>query len=153
MLPVSRPGGDCHFRQGHQRTTTCRGLKGGAEAQDRCWREAEEAASKGQGLGFEERAFITGQACYCFGAVSSCLSLSIKVLLISMWLYCRELARSQGGRTPEGKESDWPGRGLWSRAGRWGWRRRKKGPWKHKISKRVINSDHCSNLFRFSRIL
>lgn len=66
--------------------------------------------SKGRGLGFEETAFTTGRACYCFGAVSSCLSLSIKVLLISMWLYCRELAGSQGGRTPEGKEDDLAGR-------------------------------------------
>lgn len=148
MPPVSRPGGDRHFRQCCQKTTASWGLKERVEARDRYWREAEEAASKGQGLGFEESTFTTGRACYCFGAVSSCLSLSIKVLLISMWLYCRELAGSQGGRAPEGKEDDLAGGG-----GRGGWRRRKREAWKHKILKRVINSDRYSNLFGFSRIL
>lgn len=150
MLPVRRPGGDRHFRQGHQKNSVSWGLKGGVEARDRYWSKAEEAASKAQGLGFEGSAFTTGWTCYCFGAVSSCLSLSIKVLLISMWFYCRELARSQGGRTPEGKEDDWAGREGRGKGGR---RRRKKEAWKHKILKRVINSDRYSNLSRFSRIL
>lgn len=148
MPPVSRPGGDRHFRQGSQKTTASRDLKEGTRARDRYWREAKESARKGWGLRFEQSAFTTGRACYCFGAVSSCLSLSIKLLLISMWLYCRELAGSQGGRTPEGKED-----GSAGREGRGGWRRRKWEAWIHKILKRAINSDCYSNLFRFSRIL